>query len=531
MNYINLSDNQANSSIDNIGSIGTEHNVLNDNFNMIIKKMNQNGGNNNDNFDELMIEAAKDGNFYVVFYLIAKNKIKNIGITDNDGNNILHYFVTHFNKLNKNDASIFLAKLSSIPAISKLVNMQNKSDGNTPLHLAAAYDLDSVADEFVRNGADKSIVNKNNEYIAKESDADTIIKNDNRYMIPNKEINRNNFDYSKKSMNPDDTSSDIFIQKKDNRGSDSILDNIVKIFVGDKTSPESDASLRMTATDIKPRFPNAISATSPNNTTDIIGDVINKKVSAVGNDTSELINDIMGKKTSFINNTSDLVSETMKNSGLQRGGRMSNDVNSGTNYYDDTNRLRRQMGYGSGYVDDAKMQSRSTRDRKQPHIESESDGDGGAMKHKSKNRVKQSRTISDGKSDSDNNELSRLINNQATAIHERTVKKIMEILGIDENDAQIYKAALYESIKNDSPELNNYDRAVEMEKRANKGVLEKIDIDEWRKKIKENKEKRDSTKEKEKPKVKRQTRYDDSDDMTDTSILSVTSSDNSDSEL
>lgn len=530
MNYINLSDNQANSSIDNIGSVGTEHNVLNDNFNMIVQKLNQNGGNINDKYDDLMIEAAKDGNFNVVFYLIGKQKIKDISIVDSDGNNILHYFVINFNKLNRDDAKLFLAKLTSMPLISKLINVKNNIDGNTPLHIAVAHDLDDIADELIKYGADKNITNKNNEYVAKDSETENITKNnfeknivyDDQYK-KHSNSNVNNNIYGDKYTNSKNNNSNVFIQKKNEKQPDSIIDNIVKLFVGDKNpSDTSDASLRMTATDIKPKMPNTLSETSSIGTSDIINNVINNKASHINNNTSDIVNNVINNKVSrFDNNTSDIVDDIMKNK-LQLGGKRSVDKNVSTNYYDNTNYLRRQMGYG----DDKKTNKKQS--------EEIDDSDSGkinkkqsrAMDNNNKVNMKKSRSVNSDSSDSNNNELSRLINNQATAIHERTVKKIMEILGIDENDAQIYKAALYESVKNDSPELNNYDRAVEMEKRANVDTLKRIDLKQWKKKISDIKGERNNVKEdksnmKEK---KRPVRYNDSTDMSNTSVLSVTSS-------
>ena len=107
--------------------------------------------------------------------------------------------------------------------------------------------------------------------------------------------------------------------------------------------------------------------------------------------------------------------------------------------------------------------------------------------------VRQMRTMSDfdlsgGMSDdseSNDSELSRLVNNQAQEIHERTIKKIIDLMKVDEHVARNYKAALYKKIKVDHPELNNLDRATEMEKLATKSVLKGINIDQVTKEIEE----------------------------------------------
>ena len=88
---------------------------------------------------------------------------------------------------------------------------------------------------------------------------------------------------------------------------------------------------------------------------------------------------------------------------------------------------------------------------------------------------------SDSSSLSEMSELSRMINNQATEIHERSVKKIMEIMGVSEQEARVIKAYIYSEIRTQNPELNNFDRAVEMEKRITKEHLSKLD----KKKLKE----------------------------------------------
>jgi hypothetical protein len=86
------------------------------------------------------------------------------------------------------------------------------------------------------------------------------------------------------------------------------------------------------------------------------------------------------------------------------------------------------------------------------------------------------------------NELSRMIQNQADVIHKRTVEKIKDLLGVDEEKAKIYKAALYNKIKTEHPELNNFDRAVEMEKIATTENLKSINFQEWENKIKKNRD-------------------------------------------
>ena len=70
--------------------------------------------------------------------------------------------------------------------------------------------------------------------------------------------------------------------------------------------------------------------------------------------------------------------------------------------------------------------------------------------------------------------------------------RIKELLGVDEDKARVYKAIIYDSIKKQKPELNNYDRAVELEKLASDedylSKISKSSISKMEKIIKERKQ-------------------------------------------
>jgi hypothetical protein len=89
-------------------------------------------------------------------------------------------------------------------------------------------------------------------------------------------------------------------------------------------------------------------------------------------------------------------------------------------------------------------------------------------------------SVSDSESDSDTDGVSKIarsIKNKTTELHEETIKKIMEIMKVPEDVARNYKAALYQRVKSEQPDLSGHDRANEMLKLATKDVLKKIDID------------------------------------------------------
>jgi FKBP-type peptidyl-prolyl cis-trans isomerase len=50
-------------------------------------------------------------------------------------------------------------------------------------------------------------------------------------------------------------------------------------------------------------------------------------------------------------------------------------------------------------------------------------------------------------------------------------------MSVDDFKAKAYKSLIYDKIKKEHPELNNYDRAVEMEKLTTKEFLDTLDAD------------------------------------------------------
>lgn len=103
----------------------------------------------------------------------------------------------------------------------------------------------------------------------------------------------------------------------------------------------------------------------------------------------------------------------------------------------------------------------------------------------------------------DLSKLSRSLERQSNIIHERTIKKIMEIMGVDEDTAKIYKAGIYQRVKNEHPDLPNLDRANEMEKLATRDNLEKIDVKKLAKEIAKHREERSAESPKEEKKDKK----------------------------
>lgn len=83
-------------------------------------------------------------------------------------------------------------------------------------------------------------------------------------------------------------------------------------------------------------------------------------------------------------------------------------------------------------------------------------------------------------SNSNFSEYAKALNNQKNDLHLEAVKKIMEVLGTDDEYlARSYKALLYQKIKEDDPDntMNGLDRATKMLSLVNKTELKKIKKD------------------------------------------------------
>ena len=89
-------------------------------------------------------------------------------------------------------------------------------------------------------------------------------------------------------------------------------------------------------------------------------------------------------------------------------------------------------------------------------------------KYLKENRVLQSRVSVESR------ELAKLIQNQASEIHDRVKNKIMEIMKVNQEEMKYIKAAIYQWVKKNNPDLSNFDRAVEMEKNTNKEFIEEL---------------------------------------------------------
>jgi hypothetical protein len=90
----------------------------------------------------------------------------------------------------------------------------------------------------------------------------------------------------------------------------------------------------------------------------------------------------------------------------------------------------------------------------------------GGKKSKKINKLSESSELSQSTTDMSLFRMANEFENKASKAHENAVNRIKEILKVSDSEAKAYKAILYETIKKEQPELSNYDRAMELEKRA-----------------------------------------------------------------
>ena len=392
------------------------------------------GSGSGDYATQLILDAFKNQYPQIAYFIInhgLNNSIKiDFSKCDNNKQTILHHIVSYSKiPIMKDLLSVILLNTDA----KNYINMQD-NDGNTVVHIAAKDGLDMVIDELVKYGANLSIANNSGKMIHMKEDNDVQIVNN----IP-----------------------DIFIKITDQKSpqiSNDLNDRLDKLLQPLLAKTDSDISFRRTDAlrDISDHpFVNNLYKSniisdnlSSVNTDDVLNQIISgnqqNKPNMFSDDltsvnSDDILNQIMsGNQQKKSNNTASIDSDDILNQILmeQTGGshKTIKGKRTAITYSEDT--LSNLSGGSDDNIDD------------------------------------------DGEfDDADFSELSsiaRAVENQATEAHKRSVKRIMEILHIDEIEARAYKSLLYDIVKKELPN-SNYDRAVELEKRAaNKDILEKI---------------------------------------------------------
>ncbi len=381
-------------------------------------------------YTPLLFSALEENNMEALAFLIKRPEIKSIKCKNNNGETILHVLVK---KCNVKGFDSVLNSLLERKDIKELINIQDK-EGNTPLHIAVINECNELAQNLIKAGANPLIKNKAGFYIEdieEEVEVKNTSENKNNIFIPTK---NKLSDTEKKYLNTMLNS----INKKDATNSTSEVNGLTDITVSQTISKNIVKNKELVV-------PELSADNTTYDTSDILNTIMDNKNSEVS--TTPSVN--MNLNTSeFIENYLAEKSNKAKLEGGKKKTKKSKKLSNQSSYYTEK----------SLSMSNSNLTSSVDLDSSESEIESSESG-----------------------SLSEMSELSRMINNQATEIHERSVKKIMEIMGVSEQEARVIKAFIYSEIRTQNPELNNFDRAVEMEKRITKEHLSKLD----KKKLKE----------------------------------------------
>jgi hypothetical protein len=492
MNYFNLIENNS------------------ETFYKFKKHENQKGGSPNNYSSSLIFNAIKENNYNALNFLINQKEIISINFKDNDGLTILHILINKLVDRNENEnIMIIIENILQRADVNHIINIQD-NNGNTPLHLCAISKNYILCDKLINAGANHLIKNNSGLYV--ESESESITRN--TCINSKKPIIDQTIFISKKnlrSLKDNDDIDDIDDDKKDI--DDNVEKNIMKNIISSLTtsnkldnSSDSDSeeekinvnqssNINQSAIiDDTSEFINRLINTENNdknlenlshviNLDKFIGKNKDSNISRTlsHNATSDFLNDFINKYKIKINN---------KGGGTKKKIKNFRKLNTNTDYNKDSlemphtsvsSIIHTETDSNSDNETETTSNSDNDTDSK---TTSNSDNDTDSNSNSNSNTKSDSKTTSKTVNDSDNNslsELSRIINNKSTEIHERIVKKIEELLNISEQEARVIKAYIYNEVKIKHPELNNFDRAVEMEKKITNEYLKSLN----KKKLKE----------------------------------------------
>ncbi len=380
-------------------------------------------------YSPLLFSAIEENNMSALSFLIKRPEIKSVKCKNKEGETILHILVK---KCNIAGSQEVINSLLQRTDIKDFINVQDKK-GNTALHIAVMNDCNELAQNLIKAGANPLIKNEAGFYI---EDVEEEIK-----------VN-----------NASEKKSDIFIPTK-SKMSDTEKKFLSNMIDSINTTSDAGGMTNMSITQ-------TLKKDSKNFTDNLlVPEVSNTNTNY---DTSDILNSILENKTvaseSSVSITTPATPQNINTSEFidrYLADKNTKEVLKGGKKTKKSKNLSNQSSY---YTERSLSMSNS-------NLTSSVNIDSSESTEES----------SENSSSNEMSELSRMINNQATEIHERSVKKIMEIMGVSEQEARVIKAYIYSEIKSQSPELNNFDRAVEMEKRITKEHLSKLD----KKKLKE----------------------------------------------
>ncbi len=377
-----------------------------------------------------------------------------------NGQTVLHLLVSESKNIPNYDE--LLNKVLLSPSISKIINKQD-ANGNSPLHIAVMNNDYGTCDRLIMAGADMKLKNKAGLHIEVEKNKEAGLTDTAASLTS----------ATMKNYDANSTATDTLAMRTSNSsytvGSRGMPDAMTQTQQHSENNNVSSVS-HASSVFIKKGGVTSVSSSS-------------KTESATSSNKDEpgILGNLINFLTRPFRNTTEASTSTAVSisnvTTTQKGGSETESASMVENNLVNT----------SEFIDELVS---SFKNNQNITLSQQTGG-----KKKSKSKQKRMTRSSESEEMSEMSELSRMIQNQATEIHTRTITKIAELLGISEEEARVYKAYIYGQVKNEHPELNNYDRAVEMEKRITKDYLESIskkDIKDLTKTIEKNRSERES---------------------------------------
>lgn len=439
------------------------------------------GGIFGENYEtETILDALTNENISAAIFIINKalreNKKINFAAKNKYGVPLLHLLVAY--SFSSNEIREIVRQ--NISKFKDLINMQDSS-GNTISHYALQLGLISLVQLFQKNGADLSIKNSKGYYIIPDDDN------------LDSKINETDVYVSKKYL--EDAKDSIFktVSEKTEKLKDLMTTSDSDITLSKSSSPHSSSSTTdkmptsMNSDEFVKKIIEKFQEPAPStNITKVDRQALLKKIEDLKDEDDVSSKDITS--TEYI--------EQLRNRVRKNDKPLDNVLSDTSSHVPD--KLDEPLSATSPINSDKSktlsdvLSATSSANASDDIFMKVSDSKGGKQKKPNDSDIASSFTFdmnvsssssegssknSSSESDSDIKKISRSIINKAGEIHQRVIQKIIELMNVDDFKAKAYKSLIYDKIKKEHPELNNYDRAVEMEKLTTKEFLDTLDVD------------------------------------------------------
>jgi hypothetical protein len=460
----------------------------------------------NNDMDKLLLETFQEGRPDIACYLLCKTKKSPSSLTNTDetGRNLLHYMSIYasYGNMVIHIGSIF--RKTSKSKIKKALNRQDKI-GNTPLHYATDLGFNNLVKLYIDSGADATIRNNKGEYIVEDKNPCKSNRTpvDVSIIIPSPQSDERIIDLNNPMILPEfsntsniDTAHFVNIidnelksrnlaqenMPRENMPRENIQRENIQRENIQRENIQHIREIRETDFYNMQQHEGSDGASATIDTEALLAEIIqkanqNQQEIQLTNTDSSLTNSMVGgaKKSKK--------SKDSKNSKKSKKlGRLISGERKIVTYSEISTSDKKISNKEFGKLDQLKLDQLDASD---VFIKSDK------VKIDKVKTEEYTISLKEAVSSNDSNvsDIARQINRQSSEIHERVVLKIIELLKLDKNNesdmqkARNYKAAIYRMVKEKNPLLNNFDRAVEMEKLITLEKLKSIDIDKVSKEI------------------------------------------------